>query len=371
MNGRGSPTRERIEPLLAQLVAINSVNPFFDPQAPGEAEIAGFVADWLRERGCEVELTGGARPSVIAAVRGTGGGQSLMWNAHLDTVSVAGMAQPFTPRIESGRLYGRGAYDMKGSLAAAMVALAELVRQPPAGDVVLAAVADEENTSAGTEAVLKRVRTKGGICLEPTSLATGCAHKGSVWIEVVMEGRAAHGSQFQQGVDANLRMGRFLGRLDQLEQQLRQRPPHPLLGPPSLHAARLAGGSGWSTYAARCVLEIERRTVPGETAEQVMAEITALEPDRQRLVFWRPPFEISPEAAVVRAVQAAGAGEIVGASPWMDAALMAAAGIETVILGPHGDGAHAVEEWVDLDSTAQLGRLLVDAARIYCAPGAG
>ncbi len=358
--------REPIEPLLARLVQINSVNPFFDPDAPGEAEIAGFIADYLRRHGCHVRLVGGDRPSVIATVRGTGGGRSLMLNGHIDTVGVEGMAEPFSGRLDGGRLYGRGAYDMKASIAAAMTAIAALAQRPPQGDVVLTAVADEEYASAGTEEVLREVHTDGGICLEPTSLAAGCAHKGFVWIEVRMHGVAAHGSRFELGVDANLKMGRFLGRLDRLEEQLRSRTPHPLVGPPSLHAARLTGGTGWSTYAAECVLQIERRTIPGETVAGVVAEIEALGADEVHVVFAREPFETSASAAIVEAVRAAGAGPIVGDTPWMDASLMSSAGIETVILGPHGGGAHAAEEWVDLASTAQLAEILVRAAYGYC-----
>jgi acetylornithine deacetylase len=290
----------------------------------------------------------------------------MMWNGHIDTVGVAGMPEPFSGRIAGGRLFGRGAYDMKASIAAAMIALEDLARHPARGDVVLTAVADEEYASAGTEEVLRHVRTDGGICLEPTSLRTICAHKGFVWIEVRMEGRAAHGSRFELGIDANLKMGRLLGRLAAFEEELRARPPHPLLGPPSLHAATIHGGSGWSTYASECVLQIERRTVPGETVDETRREIETLGADSVRIVFAREPFEVSPGAAIVKSVQGAGGGEIAGDTPWMDASLMAAAGIETVILGPHGGGAHAAEEWADLESAGRLAEILRDAAYAYC-----
>jgi acetylornithine deacetylase len=360
--------REYIERLLTELVRIDSVNPDLVPGAAGERRIAAFIAEEMLALGCDVRFAGPAdRPSVIATLSGTGRGRRLMLNGHTDTVGVAGMADPFSARIADGKLYGRGACDMKASLAAAMAAIRDLRASPPAGDVVLTAVADEEAASLGTQEILRKVRTDAAICMEPTSLRTCLAHKGFVWIEVRTHGRAAHGSRFDLGIDANLAMGRFLQKLDQLEQELRARPPHPLVGPPSLHAARIEGGTGWSTYAAECVLRIERRTIPGETLERAEAEIRALGADDVRVILSREPFEISPGAEVVEAVRSAGGGEIMGDTPWMDSALLAAAGIETVVIGPHGGGAHSAEEWVELDSTTRLAEILRDTARAYCA----
>lgn len=360
--------RAYIERVLTELVRIDSVNPDLVPGAAGERRIASFIAEEMLSFGCDVRLVGPtARPSVIATLAGAGRGRSLMLNGHTDTVGVDGMPGAFSARIAEGKLYGRGAYDMKGSLAAAMAAMREMRDSPPPGDVVLTAVADEEAASLGMRQVLETCRTDAAICLEPTSLKTCLAHKGFVWIEVRTHGRAAHGSRFELGIDANMAMGRFLAKLDALEQELRLRKPHPLVGPPSLHASSLAGGSGWSTYAAECVLRIERRTVPGETAEQVEREIRALGSGDVRVILSRDPFEASPQAAIVEAVRAAGGGEIFGDTPWMDAALLSAAGIETVVIGPHGAGAHSAEEWVDLDSTVRLAELLCDTARAYCA----
>ena len=247
--------------------------------------------------------------SVTGRLKGTGGGKSLMLNAHYDTVGVDGMAEPFSGAVRNGRLYGRGSYDMKGSLAACIGAVKALVdsRQPLRGDVVVAAVADEEYGSLGTSDILTRIRTDGAIVTEPTALNACLAHKGYLWIEVVTEGRAAHGSKVEFGIDANMRMGWFLAELSRLEQELRARPAHPLVGPPSLHAALLSGGAGLSTYAPKCTLQIERRTIPGETEAQVMAEINGIveriaarEPTFRattRAFFVRPPFEVAREAA--------------------------------------------------------------------------
>ena len=372
---------------LGDLVRINSVNPVLVPGAPGEREIAGYVARRLGEAGLEVtphEPEPG-RVSVTGRLPGTGGGRSLMLNAHMDTVGVNEMTDPFGAAVRDGRLYGRGAYDMKGSLAACLAAARSLARSgaPLRGDLIIAAVADEEYGSLGTASVLGALRTDAAIVTEPTSLRICRAHKGYVWIEVLVLGRAAHGSRFDQGVDANLRMGRFLGLLAGLERELRSRPPHPLVGPPSLHAALLEGGSGLSTYAGRSAVKIERRTVPGETEAGAVAEIAALLGPlladgtgcgaMASAFFSREPFEVTEEAGIVRALDRAATNVLgrapvhFGDTPWMDSALTAGAGIETVVFGPHGAGAHAAEEWVDVESVVQTAEVLVETARAWCA----
>jgi len=371
---------------LTRLVQINSINPTLAPGAPGEKEIAAYITSSLRAQGIEAEIVEPepGRTSVLGRVRGTGGGRSLMLNAHVDTVDVQGMADPFSGAIRQGRLYGRGSFDMKGSLAACMTA-AKSVRESGSnlrGDVLVAAVADEEYGSLGTRDLLTRVRPNGAIVTEPTALETCLAHKGYLWIRVEVEGRAAHGSRFQLGIDANMKMGAFLHGLAKLEKELRARSPHALVGPPSLHAATLNGGSGLSTYAASSVLQIERRTVPGETAGQAVAEIQAIvdavsaqDPDFHAAVeafFVRDPFEVSPGAAIVQTVDRAAAKvrgtapSHIGDTPWMDAALLQAAGVETVVFGAAGAGAHASEEWVDVESVVQLAEILAVAAMEYC-----
>jgi acetylornithine deacetylase len=371
---------------LAGLVRINSINPTLVPGAPGEREIAAYIARWLGAAGLEVRTLESepGRPSVVARLAGLGGGRSLMLNAHIDTVDVAGMAEPFSGAVRNGRVYGRGAYDMKGSLAACLAAAKVLAGSGRLrGDLVVAAVADEEYGSLGTAELVTRVRTDAAIVTEPTSLRVCRAHKGYLWVEVEVLGRAAHGSRFDQGIDANMRMGRVLGGLARLERELRTRAPHPLVGPPSLHAALLEGGSGLSTYAARSLLKIERRTVPGETEAGVMKEIESMldalrREDPQfaataRAFFVREPFEVAPEAGIVRTLHQAATGvlghppEHMGDTPWMDSALLAAAGIETVVFGPHGAGAHAAEEWVDVDSVVRTADVLVETARAWCA----
>jgi acetylornithine deacetylase len=381
-----SVDRDYLVRTLAGLVRIKSVNPTLVPGGAGEAEIAAYVADSLGRCGLEIKTyePEPGRPSVVGRLAGSGRGRSLMLNAHYDTVGVDEMPEPFSAAIRDGKLYGRGAYDMKGSLAACMTAAKALADagSPQAGDVLVAAVADEEYGSLGTASVIANVKVDGAIVTEPTSLKICLAHKGYLWIEVETTGRAAHGSRFNEGVDANMRMGRFLAELDQLERELRARPPHPLVGPPSLHAAMINGGSGLSTYAASCKLQIERRSVPGETEAQVMREILDIISRLSardssfhasaKAFFVREPFEVSPDAAIVQAVDRAATSVLgrpqarFGDTPWMDAALLSAAGVETVVIGPHGTGAHAIEEWVDVESCAQLAEILVQAALDYC-----
>jgi acetylornithine deacetylase len=371
---------------LRALVRINSVNPVLDPSGPGESEIAGFVAARLEGQGLEVAVHEpvAGRPSVVGRLAGTGGGRSLMLNAHYDTVGVQGMTDPFSGEIRDGRLYGRGAYDMKGSLAACIGALEALVRAGirPRGDVLLAAVADEEHASLGTYDIAPRYPVDGAIVTEPTALDLVVAHKGFAWFEVVTHGRAAHGSKPELGIDANARMGRVLAALERLAERLRTGRRHPLLGSASLHAATLAGGTGLSTYAAECRLGIERRTIPGEADAAVEAEIRSLleelhaeDPSfhaTMRVLLTRPSFEArpgSPLAAVLAAETEAVRGEaprVIGETPWMDSAVLAAAGADTVVFGPDGAGAHAAEEWVDLGSVTRLARILAGAVVAWC-----
>jgi acetylornithine deacetylase len=378
--------RDYLRETLVRLVQINSVNPTLVPGAPGEREIAGFIAASLRGIGLKTEIfePEPGRLSVLGRLEGSGGGRSLMLNAHCDTVDVAGMAEPFSGAIRDGKLYGRGAFDMKGSLAASMAAAKALVdsKRQLRGDVLVAAVADEEYGSIGTSDLIEHVKVDGAIVTEPTALNVCLAHKGYLWIEVEITGRAAHGSKFDLGIDANMKMGAFLHELAVLESELRARPPHPLVGPPSLHAAMLSGGSGLSTYAARSVVKIERRTIPGETEVQAVGEIQAIvdrlaESDRDfhatvRAFFVRDPFEVAPSAAIVKAVDCA-AHKVLGwraahfgDTPWMDSALLQAAGVETVVFGGTGAGAHADVEWVDLESVVKLAEILAEAAIDYC-----
>ena len=353
--------------LTARLVEFDSVNPALVPGGGGERAIAQFVADWCADSGLEVELVGEERASVIARRRGSGGSRSLLLNGHLDTVGVAGMAAPFEPRIEDGRLYGRGSYDMKGAVAALLLAAAEAPELR--GDLIVTAVADEELASVGTEAILERVTADAALVAEPTDLRVAVAHRGFVGFEIETTGVAAHGSRPDLGVDAIAKMGPILVALAQLEEQLRHGPRHALAGTGSVHTSLIEGGQELSSFPARCVLVGERRTIPGETAEAVEQELRALAGDATfRQIAARDPYEAHVDHPFVElAVRASGEQEPVGAPFWTDAALIAAAGIPTILLGPAGAGAHAEEEWVDLDSLERLREIVGRLAVEWCA----
>jgi acetylornithine deacetylase len=379
--------RAYLEQTLAALVRINSVNPKFSDGSTDELAIATHLEGAMRALGMEVTLYESAprRTSVVGRLRGSEGGRSLMLYGHIDTVGIDEMSAPLSAHIRDGRMYGRGTYDMKGGVAACLAAVKAIVDSGErlAGDIVVVGVADEEVASTGMAEVLRHVRTDAAIVTESTELQLCLAHKGFCWMEVEVEGRAAHGSRFEEGIDANMAMGRFLGRLDTLERDLRKRTPHALVGPPSLHAAVILGGSGTSTYAAHCRLEVERRTIPGESEAGALAEIQSIldalardDPTfraRVRPLLSRGSFEARAESAIVQTVQAA-ATSVLGAPPriigepyWMDAALLADAGVETVVIGPSGAGAHAAKEWVDLESVERLAEILARSAIDFCA----
>jgi acetylornithine deacetylase/succinyl-diaminopimelate desuccinylase-like protein len=376
--------RAGVASLTADLVAIDSVNPSLVAGGAGEAEIARFIATWAREAGLEadvLEATEG-RPSVLVTARGRGDGRTLLLCGHIDTVTVAGMPGAHEPRVEGDRLYGRGAYDMKAGVAAALVACREAAALGLAGDVVVAAVADEEHASLGVQEALRAVRVDAAVVTEPTELAVAIAHKGFVWAEIEVTGRAAHGSRPHLGLDAIVKTGPVLTALGGLDATLTRR-EHPLLGRGSVHASVIEGGEELSSYPGRCVLGLERRTLPGETAGDVEAELAALL-DRcraaddelraeLRMGLVREPFEVARDAGVVTAVETAAAGclgsppAVGGVSYWADSAFIAAAGVPTVLFGPGGAGAHAREEWVSIADSEAVAATLTATARVLCA----
>ena len=371
--------------LLARMVRTESVNPSLDPAGAGEADMAALLAEEARELGMHVDLldAGPARTSLIATLPGAGGGRSLMLNGHIDTVSIVGMSEALSGRVENGRLHGRGAFDMKGGVAACFGAVRALrdagVRL--AGDLVIAAVADEEFESLGMQQVVHVRPTDAAIVTEPTALRTCVAHKGFVWVGVEAHGRAAHGSRPDLGIDANRAMARLIAALEPLHDELANTPPHPLLGRGSFHVGTMFGGTGVSTYAERCEATFERRTLPGEHARAFADAVTIAADQLQaedgrvqyvvRELLVREPFEAAPDSQIVASVQRAREASlpkaaVVGDSVWMDAAILNAAGIDTVVIGPTGAGAHAAEEWVEVDSVVRLAGILARAAADYC-----
>lgn len=316
------------------------------------------------------------RPNAVAET-GSGQGRTLVFCAHLDTVGTAGMTiPPFEPRIEGRRVYGRGAYDMKGSAAAIMAAMASLAGESLPGRVLGALVADEEYASLGAQDFVRRHGADACVLTEPSEGRLVLAHKGFVWIEISTRGRAAHGSRWDLGVSAIAAMGRIISALEEFDRTGLRRRTHPMLGPASQHCALISGGSGLSTYAEKCVLQVERRTLPGEAPAGVLQEIADVikqtgEQAELRCLLDRPPLVCDRDAeiaAVVRASAKAVTGsepEEIGVGYWMDAALFAAAGIPTVNYGPAGAGAHEAVEWVDLDSAIGCAQVLIETARRF------
>ncbi|HSL69891.1 MAG TPA: M20/M25/M40 family metallo-hydrolase [Longimicrobiales bacterium] len=374
-------TRESVIEVLQLLVSTPSVNPILAPEeGQNETRIAQVSAQWLAEHGVKAWVDE-VEPGRCNAIGQVGTNRPvLVLCGHIDTVSTAGMTiPPFEPRIEGNRLYGRGAFDMKGGVAAIACALAALAREPVSGTVMAALVCDEEYASKGADDFVKRYTADACILTEPALGGPGAlvlAHKGFVWAELVTRGFATHGSRWDLGVSAIGRMGRIVNALEQFDRDVLRRREHPLVGPASLHCATIAGGTGWSTYAAECRVQVERRTIPGETPEQVLRELgevvrAAGETADVRLVFERPPMTCPPTAPLAgcarRALEKATgkAPRDTGVAYWMDAAIFDQAGVPAVNFGSDGAGAHEAVEWVDIDTVVQVANALVFAARDY------
>jgi acetylornithine deacetylase len=308
-----------------------------------------------------------------------------MFAGHLDVVGVDGMIHPpFDADVRDGRIYGRGSTDMKSGIASMCSAAAiavDRVGENASRQILIAAVADEEYASIGMRGlVANRVTADAAILTEPTRLAICPAHRGFIWIELTFTGRAAHGSRYDIGIDAIRHAGLVLAELDRIDREVYPLTKHALLGRGSLHASAIEGGSGLSTYPDRCVLTIERRTLPGETADSAMREVRevcdrvrATHPELSaeiRLIESQLPSDVSVNAPVVARLQRAMKDEncgiaIEGMSAWTDAAILNEAGIPAICFGP-GDItlAHAAEEFVSIEeierATAVLARMAQD-----------
>jgi acetylornithine deacetylase len=381
--------RETLIEAIAEMVRVPSINPSLVPGADGERAVAEQIAERLRRTpGIDVELqdSGDGRPNVIASA-GSGPGRTLMINGHIDTVGVAGMEEPFSGRVDGNRLYGRGAVDMKGAMGGALVLLEAVARDADfPGRLIVTFVTDEEHSSIGTQAVcreIERFRPDAAIVVEPSELTATIAHKGFAWAEIVTHGFAAHGSAWEIGVDAIAHMGRVISALEAHSRELLTREPHPIVGPPSLHMSLISGGQELSSYPETCRLEIERRTIPGETEEQVRGELQAIldtlsTADEQfkaelTMGLFRSPWAVERTEEIVSVLaeqfRAETGAEIPyeGAAGWMDTALLAEVGVPAVVFGPRGEGAHGVVEWVEIDSVETYTRILATTAYAFCA----
>jgi acetylornithine deacetylase len=372
--------------LARTLVRIDSRNPGLTPGGAGEAECVALlrhVLDGWGFRTAVYEALPG-RPNLIARAGEGSAPRRLMFSGHLDVVGTEGMNHaPFAGEERDGRLYARGAADMKGGVAAMCAAAWRAAQQSLGGEIVIALTADEEYESIGTRALLERgERVDAAIVGEPTRLQIMPAHRGFVWIEVEVLGRAAHGSRWDVGVDAIRHAGLLLSELDRIDAEELPRREHPLLGRASLHASTIAGGIGMSTYPDRCIVRLERRTLPGERGADVVAEIEracdavrARRPSfaaEVRLSMTQGPSDVALDAPIVgeltEALRACGEPvRVAGMSAWTDAALLNAAGIPAICFGP-GDIslAHAAEEYIPLDEIDRAVSVLDVLARRWC-----
>jgi acetylornithine deacetylase len=371
--------------LARALIQIDSRNPTLDPGAPGEGECARTLGSILDDWGFSVQSmeTVSGRPNIVARI-GPRDAPALMLNGHLDVVGVEGMVhEPFSAEVRGNHIYGRGSADMKGGVAAMCAAAVKGAHADSPRQILVAAVADEEYESLGMRALLAAgIRAEAAIITEPTRLAICPAHRGFAWFDVALTGKAAHGSRYDIGVDAITHAGLLLAQLESLEQTRESGPRHPLLGRGSLHASKIEGGVGMSTYPETCNLAIERRTLPGESAEQALKEITdacatvrSRHPQfdaRVRLTTAQLPSDVPIDSAIVKRLRGALEREdvpvrIEGLSAWTDAALLNEVGVPTICFGP-GDIAlaHAAEEFVPIEEIDVATRVLARVVREWC-----
>lgn len=347
--------------LLSELVGIDSVNPALVPGATGEGRVVEHLRARLEHSGFTTTVVKApghdGRPSLVAVPSGPADAPTVVLNGHLDTVGVAGMPDPFTPRVEGNRLYGRGAADMKGGVAALVVAAEQLVADRAPVRAVLALVADEEDASVGSEAVIAalpelEVRPDACLIAEPTDLALSRSLRGFAVVRVTFTGRAAHSSQAEQGVNAVTHLGRLLHAVDERAAEVRA------AGGDLMVTAARGGDSAFVVPDhAECLVEL--RTAPDGASLAAFDEVCSmLEPEwcaeAERVVQrdgWRLD-DHGPAADLAALLgEELGTGPTFDAPYWMEAPLWQQA-CPTLVCGPSGGGLHAVDEWVDLDQVA-------------------
>jgi acetylornithine deacetylase len=388
MDPAGGIDETYVVDLLKELVATNSVNPTLG-RGPGETAIAKLLHDRLDSIGgleVRTQPVTDERSNVIAIMKGSGGGQSLMLNGHLDTVGVDGMIiDPFKPSIQNGLLRGRGACDMKGALAAMIGAVKSIIDSAIRlrGDLVFSGVVDEEYKSIGIKKLVQEYRTDAAIVGEPTDMRVATAHKGFVWIEVEVKGKAAHGSVPEKGVDAIAHAAKIISATERLQRELEGR-VHPLLGTPKIHTSTIQGGTDWSIIPERCMLRLERRTLPGESVASVMAEIedilkTIKEETPNFNATARSPYDMLPletteSEPIVQIAQQALAEKtgtrapVIGVPYWTDGAVLSQMGsIPTCLFGPGDIGvAHSADEYVSLENVFTSAHVYREIIRECC-----
>ena len=371
--------------LARSLVAIPSVNPALDDDGHGEEAIAHACAGWLHDWGLRTRVVEVA-PGRFNVVGELGRGDPvLLLNGHLDTVGVGGMEHdPFDPVVHDGRIYGRGACDMKGGVAALLAASAAVAGSggPDRGTLVVALTADEEHASLGMRALVEEgIRADGAVVCEPTGLAVMPAHKGFVWMEATFRGKAAHGSRPDIGVDAVRHAALYVSGLEGAHARLAEAEAHELLGAPSFHVGTICGGTAPSVYPAECRLTLERRTLPGEDHDEVvepfrtvLERLSRTQPDvdaELEVTLVRPGSDVPLDARVVRKLLAALEREeidarVEGMSAWVDASFLNEAGIPAVCFGPgHIARAHGAQEFLEVEELRAAAWVLERFVRLF------
>ncbi len=368
--------------LLRDLVAIPSINPMGRPLSGPEYfehRVTAYLEEFFRGLGVRYERQPVAplRENVVAYFDGAAAGPPLMFEAHQDTVPAENMTiEPFGAKIENGRLYGRGACDIKGGLSSMLTAFARLVRERPksAAPVIMACVVDEEFTFTGiTELARRMPKPYSAIVAEPTELQIVNAHKGVVRWHLHTPGRSCHSSKPEQGINAIYRMGRLLVGIEQFAEQLRKSKTDPLLGPPTLSIGRIEGGVSVNVIPEHCRIEVDRRLIPGEEPLQAPEELTAFlrrfpgvdfpftaDPPWMHLPALSPKGSeglVSRLGAAIRSVR--GSCQVLPVPYGTDAATLTKAGVPAVVFGP-GDitQAHTCDEWVALDQVEEAAEIL-------------
>jgi len=375
--------------LVSQLITIDSANPWLIKGAAGEASVADYIRGWLNNLGLDVwlEEVEDGRPNLIAVLRGSGGGKSLCLNAHLDTVGYALWRDiALIPRLEGDRLYGLGSADDKGHCAAGMLVMKSLImsQQKLGGDVWLALTIDEEGTSSGTMDFVKKYHPNGALVLEPFGLGNvTITHQGFGWLDIYVEGKAAHGCAPEMGVDAIAHMAEVITRLHKIDQEKYAANPHPLNGKTVFHTGTIQGGTDYATYPDKCHLGIEIGTQPGETIDNRLEEIRGIFSEIQKIDpkfkgevqvnLARNPFMAQGHEALLEILSSEMKREIgqpallVGENAWGDAALFQEAGIPTLMTGAYGENFHAPQEWVSVSELLKLVNVVERTAAKFCA----
>jgi len=380
----GAAPRDPIA-IARRLVRTPSVNPVLEEGGAGEEEVARLVAGWLADWGYStrtIEVAPG-RYNVVGRL-GAGTGPALLLNGHMDTVGVHAMPDPFSGAVRDGRLHGRGAADMKAGVACILATAARMAPEAMSGELIVALTADEEHASLGMEAlVAEGISADAAVVCEPTGLAVMPAHKGFLWFDAHVRGRAAHGSRPELGIDAITRAGHLLLAFEGASRRLTRDTGHPLLGPASLHAGTITGGSAPSIYPDGCHVVFERRTLPGETAAKVMREAEGvLEEARRRCGglearlepgLFRAATEVPAAAELVQELlgactRAGLPAKIEGMSAWVDACFLNQSGTPAVCFGPGSVAqAHTTDEWVEVSEIDACADVLTRLSRRYLA----